>query len=519
MREAGRVASGMLDVFAEARGRGTAMQMLRCQNCGATVHWDGATRVAACRHCGTEYLMHPQSRDEIAYDGVGRDEVAVIPIREGDYAGRAFARSFIPKGWTASAANPAQMASFESPLVMRVRYRADDGSATISRTGPLTCMHIDDTPQNAPQQWKLQMSDGRLLASYRDAAGVCDMALATSAATSCELISHDEDMDELVRGLVAEMEANVREANAREASVENWGYNYCRRMYRTVGADGRERLHRIEALVDYVSIPPSPAEVQLYQQAQALLTRTSPLAHLGGFGGTGMGALGALGALGAAFGMGRGAFGTGAGLGAFGLGGGATGLGFGSAGPQAPGATGLQAPAPRNMWETVFMLDVEATPEAFEDARQLAALIRTSYQETPKFKQEQGRLRDMVLRAQLQRKEQESAAYAQMVRDSEAHWDRMSDITRDLNDHANSVMRDMIASNAASHEHTANLTSEMIRDVNTYHTTDGNVVEASTSWDHVYQSTDRPDHFVATEGFELRPGVDFEELPRTQGDY
>lgn len=511
------------------------MQMLRCQNCGATVHWDGASRVAACRHCGTEYLMHPQSRDEIAYDGIGRDEVAVIPIREGDYAGRVFARSFIPKGWTASAANPAQMASFESPLVMRVRYRADDGSATVSRTGALTCMHIDDTPQNAPQQWKLQMSDGRLLASYRDAAGVCDMALATSSATSCELVSHDEDMDDLVRGLVAEMEANVREANAREASVENWGYDYCRRTYRTVGADGRERLHRIEALVDYVSIPPSPAEVQLYQQAQALLARTSPLANLGGFGGAGMGALGALGA---AFGMGRGAFGLGSaaaglgngafglgngtaglGNGAFGLGGGAAGLGFGSAGPQAPGAAGLQAPAPRNMWETVFMLDVEAAPEAFEDARQLAALIRSSYQETPEFKQEQGRLRDMVLRAQLQRKEQESAAYAQMVRDSEAHWDRMSDITRDLNDHANSVMREMIASNAASHDRTANLTSEMIRDVNTYHTMDGNVVEASTSWDHVYQSTDRPDRFVATEGFELRPGIDFEELPRTQGDY
>jgi hypothetical protein len=44
-------------------------------------------------------------------------------------------------------------------------------------------------------------------------------------------------------------------------------------------------------------------------------------------------------------------------------------------------------------------------------------------------------------------------------------------------------------------------------------------VEADILWDHVYQNTNDPDQFAATENIWLDPGVDFEELKRTKGDY
>lgn len=445
------------------------MQMLVCQRCGAPVHWDGTGRVATCGHCGTEYLMHPQSRNAAETDGVGRDEVAVIPIRTGAHAGRTYARSFIPKGWTATAADPEMMPSILSPMTMRVRYTADNVSATISRTGCACYEHIDDTPANAQRQWQLQMPDCKRTASYRNAAAVCDMTVDGTGAT-CQLISHENDEDDLVRGLIDEMRANVAKGQASE-----FGYDYCRRTYRTVLQDGSELMRCVEALVDYVGIPPSSTEMQLFQQAQDILARTNPLGALGGM------------------------FGLGAGAGI-------------------PGMGGIEAPQTRYLWEVAFLLDVQAQPDAFESAQEAARLIRSSYEESPTFERVKAQLRDMLMQEQMRGAQAVNAAMSQMMRDNAAHWDRMNDIVRDTNDYTNNIMRDMIASNAASHDRVANLQSEMIREVNTYHA-NGGVVEASTMWDHVYQSADHPDWFVATEGFELRPGIDFEELPRTHGDY
>ena len=442
------------------------MQMLSCQTCGAPVHWDGASRVAACAHCGTEYLMHPQPRGGLEADGIGRDEVAIIPIREGAHAGRAYARSFIPKRWSVSAADPELTSSLFTPLTMRVRYASDDRRATISRAGCVAYEHIDDTPANAQLQWSLQMPDCKRVASYRDAPAICDMAVGGSAA-ACQLVAHETDEDETVKRLVEKMRSNVAAGNVAE-----WDYSYCRRTYRVTQPDGTQRQRALEALVDYVAIPPDPAEVQLFEQARSIMGRT----RLGG--------LGALGSL-------------------FGLGG---------------GVSGLEQPQVRYVWEIAFMIDVDATPDAFDASCEACRLIRASYEESPEFERAKAQIRDRVTQAQMQQAQAVNAAMSQMARDNAAHWDRMNDIVRDTNDYTTGVMHDMMASNAASHDRVANLNSEMLREVNTYHA-NGGVIEASTSWDHVYQSGEHPDWFVATEGFELRPGIDFEELPRTRGDY
>ena len=255
-------------------------------------------------------------------------------------------------------------------------------------------------------------------------------------------------------------------------NVAEWDYSYCRRTYRVTQPDGTQRQRALEALVDYVAIPPDPAEVQLFEQARSIMGRT----RLGG--------LGALGSL-------------------FGLGG---------------GVSCLEQPQVRYVWEIAFMIDVDATPDAFGAACEACRLIRASYEESPEFERAKAQIRDRVTQAQMQQAQAVNAAMSQMARDNAAHWDRMNDIVRDTNDYTTGVMHDMMASNAASHDRVANLNSEMLREVNTYHA-NGGVIEASTSWDHVYQSGEHPDWFVATEGFELRPGIDFEELPRTRGDY
>ena len=440
------------------------MRMLSCQRCGASVHWDGASRVATCAHCGTEYLMHPQPHNGLEADGIGRDEVAVIPLREGAHAGRAYARSFIPKGWTATAANPELSASFLTPMTMRVRYTADNGQAVISRTGCVCYEHIDDTPANAARQWSRRMPDCVYLASYRDAAAICDMTADDGKNRSCQLLAHETDEDDVVKRIVEKMRTNVANGPASE-----WNYSYCRRTYRTVRSDGTQRLHAVEALVDYVGIPPNEAEVRLFQQAQAIMARTQ------------------LGGIGSLFGL-------------------------------AGSTPGIEAPKTRYLWEIAFAIDVDAHPDAFEDAQKACALVRASYEESPEFERRKAQLHDAIAEVQMRGAQAVNAAMSQMARDNAAHWDRMNDIVRDRNDYTTNIMRDMIASNAASHDRVANLNSEMIREVNTYHA-NGGVVEASTSWDHVYQSADHPDRFIATEGFELRPGIDFEELPRTRGDY
>ena len=86
------------------------------------------------------------------------------------------------------------------------------------------------------------------------------------------------------------------------------------------------------------------------------------------------------------------------------------------------------------------------------------------------------------------------------------------------------VMHQMNANTAATHQRVANLHSESIRGVNTYYTAQSgagipDVVEADVRWDNVYQSTVDPSIFVASESYWLEPGVDFEPLIRTNGQY
>ncbi|MBQ6119007.1 MAG: hypothetical protein IJK98_07220, partial [Clostridia bacterium] len=113
------------------------MVRLKCQECGANLHWDGSGNIIKCSYCDAEYLIHPQSepfrggRDMYT----GRGETQGIPIVPGtDWSGLCPVESFAPKGWRVGA----RQASDEfygdhagNPFVAEAEYAAPDGSAVI----------------------------------------------------------------------------------------------------------------------------------------------------------------------------------------------------------------------------------------------------------------------------------------------------------------------------------------------------------------------------------------------------
>lgn len=105
-----------------------------------------------------------------------------------------------------------------------------------------------------------------------------------------------------------------------------------------------------------------------------------------------------------------------------------------------------------------------------------------------------------------------------------ASFHRQQGIVNDAHNSIMNTMHEMNANTAATHQRVANLHSESIRGVNTFHTARPgygvpDVVEADVRWDHVFQNTEYTDIFAASDTYWMEPGVDFEELKRTNGNY
>lgn len=86
-------------------------------------------------------------------------------------------------------------------------------------------------------------------------------------------------------------------------------------------------------------------------------------------------------------------------------------------------------------------------------------------------------------------------------------------IISETQDYTSNIQHEIFAGNAATHEHVAQMNSEMINEVNVF-SGNGYDVQASTKFDHVYQNTQDPTIFAAQEGNGFDFGVDFEELDR-----
>ena len=173
--------------------------------------------------------------------------------------------------------------------------------------------------------------------------------------------------------------------------------------------------------------------------------------------------------------------------------------------------------AGEHYWETqyefIFVADAAAFDALFPTAQKVNESIR--------FTEDLEKIRQSLLQYLQALKNQTAMAVQQQEM---ASWDRKQQIINDTHNYTMNVMHEMNANTAATHARVANLHSEAIRGVNTYHTASPgygapDVVEADVRWDHVYQNTLDPQLFAASESYWLEPGVDFEELKRTNGNY
>ena len=181
------------------------------------------------------------------------------------------------------------------------------------------------------------------------------------------------------------------------------------------------------------------------------------------------------------------------------------------------GFFGQMFPNTQHLWETQYELIVVADRDVFPNTQKTAKKIFDSMEYTDDSR----RIREDYIRF-LQGLQTQTAI--NIHQQEMASWDRKQGIINDAHSHIMNTMHEMNANTAATHSRVANLRSESIRGVNTYRTAvpgygNPDVVEADVRWDHVFQNTQNPDIFAASETFWLEPGVDFEELKRTKGDY
>ena len=423
------------------------MVRLKCQACGAALHWDGSSNVIKCNFCDAEYLIHPQSEPfRKARDiYLGRGEMQGIPIVPGnDCSGLCPVESFAPQGWRICA----RQASDEfygdhanNPFVAEAQYDAPDGSAMILFRG-------------ANQYTDRKLSRVPLIKSIDVLGSYMRVGTPFTAEQYCDyLLQRDLQPASAQKLRVEEADAAERE---RQQTIYN---NYTSQGFCSVTSDWKRVTYGITDRAGR-------------RRTVSVETRVNDLRR----GGQPMGGGGFFGQL-----------------------------------------MGQMFSAGEHYWETQYEFIVAAAPEAYDALLPTAQKINESLRTTDDLE----RIRQSLLQYLQGLKNQTAMAIHQQEM---ASWDRKQQTISDTHNYTMNVMHEMNANTAATHDRVANLHSEAIRGVNTYYTARPgygapDVVEADVRWDHVYQNTVDPQLFAASEAYWLEPGVDFEELKRTNGNY
>ncbi len=422
------------------------MVILKCQTCGANLHWDGSSEVIKCKYCDAEYLIHPQSESfrsgQDAY--VGRGETQGIPIVPGnDCSGLCPVESFAPKGWkvcSRQASDEYYGDHANNPFVAEAEYDAPDGSAVILFRGEN--LYTDRKLSRVPLIKGIDVLGSFLrVGTPFNAEQYCDYILQRDFAP------------------VSGKKVRVDEADAAELERQKTIFNnYTSQGFASVVSDFKRVTYEITDRAGKnktVSVETRVNDVHKCEQSMG-----------GGFFGQMMGGMFA---------------------------------------------------QDVHYWETQYEFIVAADPDKYEALLPTARKINESIQTTDDLE----RIRQSLLQYIQGLKNQTAMAIHQQEM---ASWDRKQQTISDTHNYTMNVMHEMNANTAATHQRVANLHSESIRGVNTYYTAQSGygtpgVVEADVRWDHVYQNTLDPNLFAASESYWLQPGVDFEELKRTNGAY
>ena len=420
---------------------------LKCQQCGAALHWDGRGNVVQCGYCGAEYLMHPREekfRKQInPYKGTG--DIQGIPIIQGnDCSELCPIQSYAPKGWDVccrQAPDDYYGDHMNNPFVVEAEYRSPDRSLFILYRGPN--LYTDRKLSRIPLMKQIDVLGSYLrIGSPFDAEQYCDY-----------LVQRD------IQPLSGQ-KIRVEEADAAELDRQRTIYNqYANQGFQQITSDWKRIIYSILGQ-------------DRRRKTVAVETRVND-GHKGQQPMSGGGFFGQL--------------------------------------------LGQMFSNDEHYWETQYEFIVVADEGKYESSLPIIQKINESIREAPDL----DRIRQYMIQYLQNLRNQSAMAIHQQEM---ASWNRRQKILQDTHDYTTGVMREMNANTAATHDRVANMHSEMIREVNTYHTASPgygrpDVVEADIRWDHVYQNTNNPDQFAATENIWLDPGVDFEELKRTKGDY
>ena len=524
------------------------MEQLKCRACGAPLTWDGTSDLVVCPYCGMRYHMRPAGQGGsggVLSDGVGHGTVADIPCILQGAGGACFVRCYVPSGWKVQCGGSGQ--NYGDPArdgahITTTMGAPGDKAFIVIRSGQ-TVRHIEPSMLNGNGRRHLNLmgatvvGGGGMEGTTRTAGEYDDeMVPAIFPGAQLELL-REEDAGEEERQINAQILSAYTNQGAK-ASVD-----WKRRYYLAVLPDGKRVNAAAETRI--VSYEPPSAMGQFAdafghasagagqqqeafgQHAGSFSERLSKAASdlFGGREPAGMfrnPAAGAFGNLGGLSDM---------------LKSGAKGL----SGALGNGMRRMQQALIPRFWEVqyelLFLADEDCAREMYPEFLK----VRKTLQFLPAFEQFKAHERQVVLQCQ-----------QQMMADRAASQQRMMNTMQETQSYIHNVQSDMMASNAASHDRVAaqwsdymrnsgpaaygggmgmsgggtdtmdrvrNMWSETIKETNTYYGNDGKVYEASTAYDRVYQGNQDQDSFVGTEGTAWEPGVDYDELKRTNGDY
>ena len=489
------------------------MEKIQCSNCKAPLDWDGYEEVLTCPYCGTRFDMRDHIRSKtsaqggVLQDGIGRGTVAAIPSIVQDAYGVCFLSCYVPKGWMVRCGNSGP--DFGDPAkdgahITTTMMNPEEKAFIVIRTKQ-TIHHVEPSFMNQNGRRHLntvgvQYGQGGLEGTERSAAEYEDEMFEyvfRDAPPAVRLLK-EEDADEAEKKTQQQILSMYSQQGFSAAA------DWKRRYYLLQHPDGRKQNAVAETrIVSFEKMNPAGG------------------VPFGGGAGTG------------------GLFGGGAGTG--GLFGGRAGAGgFFGGGKLAEflenGVKKVQNALRQRFWEVQYELLFVADTDIANACLPEFHKVRTTIQYLPAF--EQYRQKNLQIVQQ---------CLQQMVLDRQASNERRMQMMMDTQQHIHGTMSEMQASASASHDRVAsqwsnymggsaggyggygspvssmdrvrNLQSEAIREVDTYYGNDGEVYEASTSYDNVYQGNKDHDSFVGTSDTTWDPGTDFDQLNKTNGNY
>ncbi|MBQ7535689.1 MAG: hypothetical protein IJT43_08735 [Stomatobaculum sp.] len=481
------------------------MEKIQCTNCQAPLDWDGHQELLTCPYCGTRFDMREHIRKqgggqvEVLQDCIGRGTVAAIPCIIQDANGACFLQCYVPSGWQIRCGSSGP--DFGDPSRDGVHLSTtmmdpEEKAFMVIRTKQ-TVRHVEPSFMNQNGRRYLntagvQYGQGGLEGTERSAAEYEDEMFSYIFRNSPPEIRllKEEDADDTEKKTQQQI-ISICQSKGLTASAD-----WKRRWYLLRHPDGREQN--------------AVAETRIVSYER--MSQAGAPGNMGGgmFGGGNMG------------GMLGGLFGEGSKLSEM----------------LESGVKKVQNAFRQRFWEVQYEFVLVADKDVANACLPEYWKVRSSVKYLPAF--EQYRQKNLQYVQQ---------CLNQMAADRAASNQRRMQMMMDTQQQIHNTMSEMQASASASHDRVAsqwsdymggsggygdaggagspvssmdrvrNLQSEMIREVDTYYGNDGEVYEASTSYDKVYQGNQDHDTFVGTSGTTWDPGVDFDELNKTGGNY